>query len=529
MAEPTPDIPGLPPGLGEFLGYPSFQGLSANVPGPAAPPQGPQSGPPSGPEFGPPPPVAAPPSPATPRLPVAGKPQGLLEGLPAMPTLPKRIAAPEPPKPEYSDPIMGLGKPLALIALLGSLFTRRPAIDAMNALASASMAQRQGDQTKYENSLKEYQAKLAKVKEEQQQENEEYQSALDNRKMTYDEKRAALMVTAGRRKDSLMTGALSGGAAGTASGGKMTPEQLIAARVASGKPVTEGWLKSVSINEIMEKAYKEGKPMTLAEASGEYERTKQEGKEKGKQGQLGDFTLSGDEFLNSIPVQYRDTIKAIADGRQAVPAGKWGESLREAAFHYKPELRGQAFAGSQSAERNLMAGELRRNIRAVNTLIGHLDRMDQNIAALDNTDFPRANKAFRAWAQETGDARFTPILDDIHAVAAELGRVFKGTVTEGEIKRDEAAIDSAGSPAQLKAAVREFLHLMDSRAIEIQREIVDTTGRTPQQAKDLALGPTGQAQHDRIEGGAPQPGAVMDGYRFKGGNPADQSAWEKVQ
>ncbi len=28
---------------------------------------------------------------------------------------------------------------------------------------------------------------------------------------------------------------------------------------------------------------------------------------------------------------------------------------------------------------------------------------------------------------------------------------------------------------------------------------------------------------------APAVGAVQDGYRFKGGNPADQASWEKVQ
>lgn len=30
-------------------------------------------------------------------------------------------------------------------------------------------------------------------------------------------------------------------------------------------------------------------------------------------------------------------------------------------------------------------------------------------------------------------------------------------------------------------------------------------------------------------GGAPQPGQIMDGYRFKGGNPADKNSWERAQ
>jgi hypothetical protein len=45
--------------------------------------------------------------------------------------------------------------------------------------------------------------------------------------------------------------------------------------------------------------------------------------------------------------------------------------------------------------------------------------------------------------------------------------------------------------------------------------------------KDPATG-----QSYAIGGGAapsgPQPGAIEDGYRFKGGNPADPSAWEPV-
>lgn len=39
-----------------------------------------------------------------------------------------------------------------------------------------------------------------------------------------------------------------------------------------------------------------------------------------------------------------------------------------------------------------------------------------------------------------------------------------------------------------------------------------------------------QAQQSQPQaGGAPQPGQIMDGYRFKGGNPADKNNWERAQ
>jgi hypothetical protein len=39
--------------------------------------------------------------------------------------------------------------------------------------------------------------------------------------------------------------------------------------------------------------------------------------------------------------------------------------------------------------------------------------------------------------------------------------------------------------------------------------------------------PQGQPVQAPAQPAVPQPGTVMDGYRFKGGNPADPNSWEK--
>jgi hypothetical protein len=94
--------------------------------------------------------------------------------------------------------------------------------------------------------------------------------------------------------------------------------------------------------------------------------------------------------------------------------------------------------------------------------------------------------------------------------------------------------------------------------IEADLEMIEGQYRSMEQRRDTVIGPNNNSpkftirtpqqmqQIERIKAniakmrgsdtqqaapaqGVPQPGTVMKGYRFKGGNPADQNSWEKAQ
>ncbi|WP_198164363.1 hypothetical protein, partial [Bradyrhizobium jicamae] len=128
-----------------------------------------------------------------------------------------------------------------------------------------------------------------------------------------------------------------------------------------------------------------------------------------------------------------------------------------------------------------------------------------------------------------------------NAVADELAKVFKGSgISDHEIAQWKGTLNASQSPEQLKGAVKTAIGLMESRlyALNDQR---DRGMNTSSQPRDL-LTDKSKAALAKIEewangdtkaeskpsAGAPKVGDVQQGYRFKGGNPADRNSWERV-
>lgn len=172
------------------------------------------------------------------------------------------------------------------------------------------------------------------------------------------------------------------------------------------------------------------------------------------------------------------------------------------------------------------------------------DIIQKNAARLaDGTLKISPQNAALAWGRTglgmatDGDVALNEWKSDLTKIVNESLRLNKGVQTEGDAQRAANELMSANDPRTAAAALAR-LAKFNRQAVELQtrkQDIINANyGRssTPGVEPRSFGGTLGDPPAARGPGlpaqGGPTPGTVRNGYRFRGGNPADRNAWEKI-
>jgi hypothetical protein len=172
------------------------------------------------------------------------------------------------------------------------------------------------------------------------------------------------------------------------------------------------------------------------------------------------------------------------------------------------------FAGTMAGERALgtQAGRISGAIGALKETVPLAIQASQ---AVDRTQFPSINSIEIAISRGTGDTNVVKFNAFNQALVNDYAMIMRrgGATTDESSKRANEILTTAYSQGQYQAGV----DALNAEATAVQNGL--------RSAKDVV---SGKAPQGGISAAAPSVGTVKNGYRFKGGNPADPNSWEKV-
>src|SRR6185312_1989791 len=183
----------------------------------------------------------------------------------------------------------------------------------------------------------------------------------------------------------------------------------------------------------------------------------------------------GAEFLAQLPPNLAAQVQAYAEGRRSFPGGA---AMRSQAVQQMMDMVGQydptfdqVNYNARNKTRMSFAGGADSNTTAsLNQLAGHIGRLEQSIAGLDNYGGPFANayntvaNAAAAQLDPSFKGKLNTYNTDLQGVVSEAERLFRGSGgSEGDLNRWRSTFNSSDSPQAQMAAVKELAHLIGSR------------------------------------------------------------------
>lgn len=227
-----------------------------------------------------------------------------------------------------------------------------------------------------------------------------------------------------------------------------------------------------------------------------------------------------EDVIKTLPVGLQQQVKLLAAGRIAPPssfaaAKLYWQGLLSLAAQYDPKFDAINYGSRQAALKDVTSGVSARNLTSLNTVMQHVDELNNAGATLDNWKTESlgvgtrlANKATEWLRENKQDPRLTRFNVAADAVANEAEKAFKGNMPSVQgIQEWRKNLNPAMSPEQMQSANKTLLKLLEGRIDAVTEQYRRAFGSTRDPIEFLA--PKAKATFERLSSGK-QPAATTE-------------------
>lgn len=224
---------------------------------------------------------------------------------------------------------------------------------------------------------------------------------------------------------------------------------------------------------------------------------------------LPPVSLTGDEYLKTLPPQLGSLVKEYASGKLPIspmmvrtPAGM---QLMSAISQYDPTFDSTNFTARNKLRSDFTSGKASQNLNAFNTVLGHLGELHDSYDNLHNGSIPVINTVGNWIADAAGKPAPNTFNLNKKAVVDELTRSWRGSSgSQGDIASWTSVLDNAQSPEQFNSAMKKVTGLLKSKIDAMQDQYNTGMGSAAKVGAPQWINPNAQKELDRLSGNGDQ-------------------------
>jgi hypothetical protein len=248
---------------------------------------------------------------------------------------------------------------------------------------------------------------------------------------------------------------------------------------------------------------------------------------------------------------YKSELAKVYTGEILPSQGRSGNSAKlqtdtMAAFpDYDPQLARNAYNINQQLT-NHKPGSLGAYKDSVGAMAGHFNELVDASEGINNTPYMVWNAAKNKFDLQTGGAAPVKFANAANIYLSEVAKVLKsgGVPTDTDKKEVADNFNKAMSQGQLRDALTTMDTMARAKIASTDSSIQGDLQRLYNPDKHSLVNGYAKKQFDQADNntwlhpekaqtqsssGTPAVGAIVKGYKFKGGNPADKNNWELAQ